>query len=236
MKRVVSVLLPLMIVLFVVEMFIQPVLFPIAIQAAVYKVGSSNNVVKQIEQKLKWLGFFKGTPDNNYGYDTAEAVKKLQKDRGLKADGVAGDRTLSSLGITSGQGSTTNADNKGQKNNHTKSSDTTLLARAINGEARGEPYVGQVAVGAVVMNRVRNPQFPNTIAGVVYQPGAFTAIADGQINAALENSPTKAANDALNGWDPTGGCIYYYNPAKTTNKWIWSRQVVKIIGKHHFAK
>lgn len=236
MRRIVSVLLPLMIVLFVLQMFIQPVLFPTAVEAVAYKVGSSSTVVKQIEQKLKWLGFFKGTPDNYYGYDTAEAVKKLQKDRGLKADGVAGDRTLSTLGVASGQKAAGGTAKRTKKNNHTKSSDTSLLARAINGEARGEPYVGQVAVGAVVMNRVRHPEFPNTIAGVVYQPGAFTAVNDGQINAALESSPTKAASDALNGWDPTGGCIYYYNPAKTTNKWIWSRPVVKIIGKHHFAK
>jgi N-acetylmuramoyl-L-alanine amidase len=236
MKRIVSVLLPLMIVLFVVEMFIQPVLFPTAIEAATYKVGSSGSVVKQIEQKLKWLGFFNGTPDNYYDYSTAEAVKKLQRDRGISVDGIAGDRTLGSLGITAGQTSAGNAAKKGKSGNYTRSSDTSLLARAINGEARGEPYVGQVAVGAVIMNRVRHPEFPNTIAGVVYQPGAFTAVDDGQINAALESSPTKAASDALNGWDPTGGCIYYYNPAKTTNKWIWSRQVVKIIGKHHFAK
>jgi N-acetylmuramoyl-L-alanine amidase len=236
MKKIVSVLLPLMIVLFLLQMFIQPILFPTAIEAAAYKVGSSDTVVKQIEQKLKWLGFFKGTPDNYYGDDTAEAVRKLQRDRGLKADGVAGDRTLSSLGVTAGQGAVEKTAKTVKKDNHTKSSDTSLLARAINGESRGEPYVGQVAVGAVIMNRVRHPEFPNTIAGVVYQPGAFTAVDDGQINASLESSPTKAANDALNGWDPTGGCIYYYNPAKTTNKWIWSRQVVKIIGKHHFAK
>ena len=110
-----------------------------------------------------------------------------------------------------------------------------MLSRAINGEARGEPYIGQVAVGGVIMNRVRDPRFPKTIAGVIYQPGAFTAISDGQIHAVLEATPTKAANDALNGWDPSGGAVYYYNPAKTTNKWIWSRPVIKRIGSHVFC-
>ena len=117
-------------------------------------------------------------------------------------------------------------------------SDLQLMARAINGEARGEPYEGQVAVGAVILNRVKSSQFPNTIAGVIYQSGAFTAVADGQINAPIDESSTvyKAAQDAMNGWDPTGGCIYYFNPATATNKWIWSRPVVKTIGKHRFCK
>ncbi len=113
-----------------------------------------------------------------------------------------------------------------------------LIARAINGEARGEPYIGQVAVGAVIMNRTRHPSFPKTVAGVIYQPGAFTAVSDGQINTPLSqnSSALKAAKDCMNGWDPSDGAIYYYNPAKTTNKWIWSRQVIKVIGKHRFAK
>ena len=117
-------------------------------------------------------------------------------------------------------------------------SDLQLMARAINGEARGEPYEGQVAVGAVILNRVKSSQFPNTIAGVIYQSGAFTAVADGQINAPIDEDSTvyKAAQDAMNGWDPTGGCIYYFNPATATNKWIWSRPVVKTIGKHRFCK
>lgn len=125
------------------------------------------------------------------------------------------------------------AQNKGGRD-----ADIQLMARAINGEARGEPYEGQVAVGAVIPNRVKNSKFPNTIAGVIYQSGAFTAVADGQINAAISENSTvyKAARDALNGWDPTGGCIYYFNPATATNKWIWSRQIVKTIGKHHFCK
>ena len=117
-------------------------------------------------------------------------------------------------------------------------SDIQLMARAINGEARGEPYEGQVAVGAVILNRVKSSQFPNTIAGVIYQSGAFTAVADGQINKPIAENSTvyKAARDALNGWDPTGGCIYYFNPDTATNKWIWSRPYVKTIGKHRFCK
>lgn len=117
-------------------------------------------------------------------------------------------------------------------------SDIQLMARAINGEARGEPYEGQVAVGAVILNRVKDSRFPNTIAGVIYQSGAFTAVADGQINQPIKEDSTvyKAARDAMNGWDPTGGCVYYFNPATATNKWIWSRPLVKTIGKHRFCK
>ncbi len=120
----------------------------------------------------------------------------------------------------------------------TNTSDIQLMARAINGEARGEPYEGQVAVGAVILNRVKDSRFPNSISGVIYEPGAFTAVSDGQINAALSEGSTvyKAAQDALNGWDPTGGCVYYFNPATATNKWIWSRPLVKTIGKHRFCK
>ena len=128
-----------------------------------------------------------------------------------------------------------------QNTSYAKSSSTSdlqLMARAINGEARGEPYEGQVAVGAVILNRVKSSQFPNTIAGVIYQPGAFTAVADGQINKPIDEGSTvyKAAQDAMNGWDPTGGCIYYFNPSTATNKWIWSRPLVKTIGKHRFCK
>ena len=117
-------------------------------------------------------------------------------------------------------------------------SDIQLMARAINGEARGEPYEGQVAVGAVILNRVKDSRFPNTISGVIYQAGAFTAVADGQINAPIAEDSTvyKAAQDAINGWDPTSGCVYYFNPITATNKWIWSRPLVKTIGKHRFCK
>ena len=120
----------------------------------------------------------------------------------------------------------------------TSTSDIQLMARAINGEARGEPYEGQVAVGAVILNRVKDSRFPNSISGVIYQPGAFTAVSDGQINAAISEGSTvyKAAQDAMNGWDRTGGCVYYFNPSTATNKWIWSRPLIKTIGKHRFCK
>lgn len=122
--------------------------------------------------------------------------------------------------------------------NSSNTSDVQLIARAINGEARGEPYEGQVAVGAVILNRVNDSRFPNTIAGVIYQPGAFTAVADGQINVPIDENSTvvKAAQDALNGWDPTDGAVYYFNPDTATNDWIWSRPLIKTIGKHRFCR
>lgn len=221
MRRLVQIFLPLLLVFFIVQMVIQIK----DIEAALYKVGSKGDIVKKIEEKLKALGYFKGNPDNYFGQDTQDAVRRFQRAKGLKADGIVGSNTLRALGISSDQQSA-----KPQR------TDVNLLARAINGEARGEPYIGQVAVGAVIVNRTRDPRFPKTIAGVIYQPGAFTAVADGQINARLEPTPQKAANDALNGWDPSGGAIYYYNPAKTTNKWIWSRPVIKRIGKHVFCR
>lgn len=128
--------------------------------------------------------------------------------------------------------------NNVSKAKSTSTSDIQLMARVINGEARGEPYEGQVAVGAVILNRVKDSRFPNSISGVIYQPGAFTAVSDGQINAAISEGSTvyKAAQDAINGWDPTSGCVYYFNPNTATNKWIWSRPLVKTIGKHRFCK
>jgi len=221
MRRLVQIFLPLLIVFFIAQLVIQIK----DIEAASYKVGSKGDIVKRIEEKLKALGYFKGNPDNYFGQDTQDAVKRFQRAKGLKADGIVGSNTLRALGI-----------NEGQTSAKPQRTDVNLLARAINGEARGEPYIGQVAVGAVIVNRTRDPRFPKTIAGVIYQPGAFTAVADGQINAKLEPTPQKAANDALNGWDPSGGAIYYYNPAKTTNKWIWSRPVIKRIGKHVFCR
>ena len=142
-----------------------------------------------------------------YGSETQKAVKSFQRKNNLTVDGVAGSSTLAAMGIAS-------------SSNSAQSNDVYLLARAINGEARGEPYAGQVAVGAVILNRVKHPSFPNTVAGVIYQPGAFTAVDDGQIDAAMTSSCERAARDALNGWDPTGGAIYYYNPVTATNKWI----------------
>lgn len=188
---------------------------------ALSNLGSTGSEVKQIQTKLKNWGYYKGNIDGKYGAQTKKAVTEFQKKNNLTQDGVAGSATLAAMGISSSSGSENN--------------DVYLLARAINGEARGEPYAGQVAVGAVILNRVKHPSFPNTVAGVIYQPGAFSAVDDGQIDAAMTSSCEKAARDALNGWDPTGGAIYYYNPVTATNKWIRSRPVMLTIGKHVFC-
>lgn len=184
--------------------------------------GSQGEEVIQIQTKLKNWGYYNGAIDGVYGTGTFNAVKNFQRKNGLTADGVAGSQTLAALGISSGNTQTNN--------------NLNLLARAISGEARGEPYEGQVAVGAVILNRVNNSSFPNTIAGVVYQSGAFDSVADGQINMEPTTTAVKAARDALNGWDPSGGAIYFFNPVTSTSKWIWSRPIIKTIGKHHFAK
>lgn len=187
--------------------------------------GSRGDEVKQIQTRLKNWGYYKGNIDGIYGYQTYQAVRLFQQKNGLKVDGIAGPETLAALGLPTGK-STSQTSNK----------DLNLLARVIYAEARGEPYVGQVAIGAVVLNRVRDSRFPKTIAGVIYQPGAFTAVADGQINLEPNETAYKAARDALNGWDPTYGCVYYWNPATATSKWVWSRPIVTQIGKHVFAK
>ena len=192
---------------------------------ALSRQGSRGNEVREIQTKLKQWGYYDGSVDGVFGAKTTAAVKLFQQRNGLTADGIAGPATLAAMGIAnSSTGNTNNYNNE-----------LNLLARIISAEARGEPYSGQVAVGAVVLNRVKHPSFPNTIAGVVYQKGAFTAIVDGQFNEPVAESAYKAARDAMNGWDPTGGAIYYYNPAKTTSNWIWSRTVVTVIGKHRFA-
>lgn len=200
-----------------------------ASRAVSYYYGSKGKIITDTQTKLKAWGYYTGSVDGVYGYNTYKAVRKFQSKNKLKVDGVIGDRTLAALGIN--VGSKTSSSSKKYTNNQ----DVMLLARLINGEARGEPYEGQVAVGAVVLNRTRNSKFPNTVAGVIYQPGAFTAIVDGQINAQIKQSSINAARDALNGWDPSGGAIYYFNPAKATSAWIWSRPLIKIIGKHRFC-
>lgn len=192
--------------------------------AALSKMGSRGDEVRKIQTKLKQWGYAIGNIDGIFGTKTEKGVKQFQHNNGITADGIAGETTLSKMGISTNSAS------------GSSETDARLLARIINAEARGEPYTGQVAVGAVVLNRVKHSSFPNTIAGVIYQPGAFTALDDGQWNASMYETPYKAAKDALNGWDPTGGAIYYYNPAKTTNTWIYSRPVVCTIGKHKFAK
>lgn len=187
------------------------------------KKGSRGEEVKKIQTNLKKWGYYDGSVDGIYGDQTEKAVRYFQKKNGLTVDGIAGNATLKALGIIT----TPKTDDF--------SSDYALLARIISAEARGESYQGQVAVGAVVLNRVEHPSFPDTLAGVVYQPGAFTAINDGQINEATAESSLRAAKDALNGVDPTGGAIYYYNPDKTSNKWIRTRPVITRIGNHLFC-
>ena len=191
-------------------------------EAASYRQGSSGSVVTQIQKKLAAEGYYKASIDGIYGSRTAAAVRSYQRDRGLKVDGICGPETLGALGISVKAASST-------ENN------VNLLARLISAEARGEPYVGQVAVGAVVLNRVEHPSFPNTISGVIYQSGAFTCVTDGQFQQPVAESAYRAARDALNGWDPSGGAIYYFNPAKATSKWIWSRPLIVTIGKHRFC-
>lgn len=194
---------------------------------AISKNGSSGEEVRKIQTKLKNWGYYSGSVDGVYGWQTENAVKSFQKKNGLTADGVAGEKTLNAMGIySSASGGSSASPNE---------ANIELLARVINGEARGEPYEGQVAVGAVVLNRVDHPSFPNSISGVVYQKGAFTAVDDGQINAQMYASSRRAARDALNGWDPTGGAIYYYNPKTATNKWIRTREIVCTIGRHVFC-
>lgn len=200
------------------------------VDAVTYSYGSRGSVVREIQTRLKRWGYYNGSVDGIYGYATLAAVKQFQKKNKLSVDGVVGNKTLAALGINTGTASKSTA-----ATSSTNDQNVLLLARLINGEARGEPYEGQVAVGAVVLNRTRDPRFPNTIAGVIYQPGAFTAIVDGQIHAEIQQSSINAARDALNGWDPSGGALYYFNPAKTTNKWIWSRPLIKVIGKHRFC-
>lgn len=195
---------------------------------ALSKYGSRGTEVTQIQQRLQELGYDPGTADGIYGTRTQNAVIAFQKDQGLTADGIAGKNTLAALGITAGGGS-------GGAYGGFSESEVQLLASIISAEARGEPYEGQVAVGAVIMNRIAHPSFPNTLSGVIYQDGAFSCLYDGGINAAVADSAYQAAREAINGSDPTGGAIYYYNPAKTTNKWIWSRQVIATIGAHRFA-
>ena len=190
---------------------------------AAYRSGDRGEKVREIQTRLKRWGYYTGNIDGIYGKKTVAAVKYFQRQNGLTVDGICGEQTLAALGISGGSQAGDN--------------DLYLLSRMIAAEARGEPYVGQVAVGAVILNRVRHPSFPNSIAGVIYQPRAFSAIDDGQWQKTpITDSARRAARDALNGWDPTGGAIYYYNPAKTTSKWIYSRPVVTTIGAHVFAK
>lgn len=197
--------------------------------AATIIKGDTVENIKAVQTRLKQLGYYKKSVDGVWGSGSASALKSFQKDYGLTADGVVGARTERALGITLSGGSS------GGGTSGVSQSDLDLLARCVYGEARGEPYVGQVAVAAVVLNRVESKSFPNSIAGVIYQSGAFTAVSDGQINLSPNDVAYNAARDALNGYDPTNGCLYYYNPATATSKWIWGLTVKLRIGNHSFA-
>lgn len=195
---------------------------------ALSKYGSRGSEVTTIQTKLKRWKYYTGSIDGIYGSATLSAVKYFQRKNGLTVDGIAGKKTLEAMGIYSSSSSSSSS-------SATNSSNLNLLAKVVYGEARGEPYAGQVAVAAVVLNRVKSSSFPNTVAGVVYQSGAFTAVSDGQINLTPNSTAYKAAQDALNGWDPSYGAIYYFNPNTATNSWIWSRPHLVTIGKHRFC-
>ncbi len=213
-------LIPAIIAVFLINILIIS-LFSSA-SAASYRRGSTGSTVSEIQTRLKNWGYYSGKVDGIFGSGTEAAVKKFQAKNGLTADGIVGPATLAALGISGG--------GSGKSEN-----DVALLARLISAEARGEPYSGQVAVGAVVLNRIKHPSFPSTLAGVIYQKGAFSCLEDGQFYKPVSDSAYRAARDAMNGWDPSGGAIYYFNPATATSRWIWSRPVIVVIGSHRFC-
>ncbi len=196
---------------------------------ALSRYGSRGSEVSQIQTKLKRWGYYNGNVDGIYGSQTLAAVKYFQRSNGLTPDGIAGTQTLNAMGIMSSSSS-------GGGSSSSSSSNLNLLSRLVYSEARGETYTGQVAVAAVVLNRVKSSSFPNTISGVIYQRGAFDAVSDGQINLTPDSTARKAAQDALNGWDPSYGAIYYFNPNTATSAWIWSRPMTVTIGNHRFCK
>ena len=201
--------------------------------ADLYKKGSTGATVTEIQTRLKAWGYYAGAVDGTYGSATEKAVKYFQQSNGLTADGQAGSETLAALGLPTGGGSASGSGDDGSSGSG--EGDVDLLARLISAEARGEPYEGQVAVGAVVLNRVEHASFPNSISGVIYQSGAFSCLDDGQFDEPVAESAYRAAQDALNGWDPSSGAIYYFNPSTATSSWIWSRPVILTIGKHMFC-
>lgn len=205
----------------------------ISTPTAIINAKSSSSDIKLIQKKLKNWGYYSGKVDGIYGQGTKNAVIKFQKRNGLAVDGIVGNKTLAAMGISSSMLSGSNSQTSSV--NGYSSSDVKLLARLIYAEARGESYTGQVAVGAVVLNRVKSSSFPNTISGVIYQPYAFTCVNDGQINLSPNSTALKAAKDAMNGWDPSYGCLYYYNPKIATSSWIFTRPTVVTIGNHVFA-
>ncbi|MBS7259395.1 MAG: spore cortex-lytic enzyme [Eubacteriales bacterium] len=204
-------------------------MLPAAVLAENLRYGSRGDKVKELQQKLKRWGYYTGSIDGIFGSGTQAAVKNFQKKNGLTADGIVGPKTAAALGMNL----TSSSSSSGSSSS--SSGDLYLLARLVHGEARGEPYKGKVAVAAVVLNRVKSSSFPNTIAGVIYQRGAFDAVSDGQINMQPDNESIRAARDAMNGWDPSNGCLYYYNPKTATSRWMLSRPVLLHIGQHAFC-
>ena len=199
----------------------------VAAAGELLRYGSRGESVRQVQSRLNKLGYWCGTADGIFGVNTQSAVRRFQSAKGLSVDGIVGPKTYSALGISPSSSSSSGG---------YSSSDLYLLARCVYGESRGEPYVGQVAVAAVVLNRVKSAAFPNSISGVIYQPYAFTCVSDGQLYLEPDQSAYNAARDAMNGWDPTNGCLYYYNPATATSAWIWSRPIMLQIGRHNFCK
>ncbi|MHB8073529.1 spore cortex-lytic enzyme [Desulfosporosinus fructosivorans] len=193
--------------------------------------GSKGPEVIELQKKLVQLGYVVGKTDGKFGSKTEAAIRRFQKERGLRVDGLAGTQTVKELKLLTGQ--STNSAGKAVGN---KNIDINLLARCVNAEARGEPYLGQVAVAAVLINRISDPAFPKTIADIVYQPRAFSSVDDGQINLPPSADAMRAAQEAINGSDPSGGAVFFFNPAKTKNKYIWSRPQIKQIGNHMFTK
>ncbi len=211
-----------------------------AVDAAVLRQGSRGNEVKEVQRRLKQWGYYSGSVDGIFGAGTKSAVIAFQRKNGLTADGIVGKATYKALGMTASYnalngGSGSSGSSSSSTPSGYTSSDLYLLAKAIYAEGRGESYTGQVAIGAVIINRVKSASFPNSISGVIYQSGAFTAVTDGQINLEPNQTAYNAARDAMNGWDPTYGCLYYYNPAVATSSWIFGRKTVTVIGKHVFA-
>ncbi len=206
----------------VIACVLMMLMLSLTVSAATFSSGSRGEEVKKLQQTLKDKGYEINNVDGIFGNETKKAVMAFQKDNNLKVDGIAGTETLSALGMTT---QTNNSD-----------SDIYLLARCVYGEARGEVYLGKVAVAAVILNRVDDANFPNSVSGVIYQPGAFDAVADGQINLAPDEECIRAARDAFGGWDPTNGCLYYYNPKTATNKWMLSKEVTLTVGNHSFCR
>ena len=214
----------------------QPTAVEVAVESAVLRQGSTGAEVKEVQRRLKMWGYYAGSVDGIFGTATKKAVVAFQKKNGLSADGVVGRATYAALGMNDSYNALGGNSGTGSNSGSSySSSDLYLLAKAIYAEGRGESYTGQVAIGAVIMNRVKSKAFPNTVSGVIYQKGAFTAVTDGQINLEPNQTAYNAARDAMNGWDPTYGCLYYYNPAVATSSWIFGRKTVTVIGKHVFA-